>query len=188
MYIPIYIQHDTTFHSLFYPETALYVSGGTTTHHQERKQLYLQHLLFVRPLLLPAALAAGSSNGLTNTRYCRYSCLRSWWWVVVLIETCRAVSIQYKLCNVASCRTYIRIFLRCTDPWMLYLYIYSFCVLNFTLTACRPNFDEDAHWPDLEGNAMYVQRKCPHKINYSKSRCLCGRHDNFRNYEMRHMA
>jgi len=24
----------------------------------------------------------GSSNGVTNTRCCRYSCLRSWWWVV----------------------------------------------------------------------------------------------------------
>ena len=38
-------------------ETALHVSGGTSTHHQERKQLYLQHLVFVRPLLLPAAIA-----------------------------------------------------------------------------------------------------------------------------------
>jgi hypothetical protein len=28
-------------HSLFYLETALHVSGGTTTHYQERKQLYL---------------------------------------------------------------------------------------------------------------------------------------------------
>jgi hypothetical protein len=42
-------------HSLFYLETALYFSVGTSTHHQERKQLYLQHLVFVRPLLLPAA-------------------------------------------------------------------------------------------------------------------------------------
>ena len=38
-----------------YLETALHVSGGTSTHHQERIQLYLQHLLFVRPLLLSAA-------------------------------------------------------------------------------------------------------------------------------------
>ena len=30
--------------------------GGTTTNHQERKQLYLQHLVFVTPLLLPAAI------------------------------------------------------------------------------------------------------------------------------------
>jgi hypothetical protein len=34
---------------IFYLETALHVSGGTTIHHQERKQLYLQHLVFVRP-------------------------------------------------------------------------------------------------------------------------------------------
>jgi hypothetical protein len=39
-----------------YLETALHVSGGTTTHHQERKQLYLQRLVFVTPLLLPAAI------------------------------------------------------------------------------------------------------------------------------------
>jgi hypothetical protein len=37
-------------------ETVLHVSGGTTTNHQERIQLYLQHLLFVTPLLLPAAV------------------------------------------------------------------------------------------------------------------------------------
>ena len=40
----------------FYLETALHVLGVTTTHHQERKQLYLQHLVFVTPLLLPAAI------------------------------------------------------------------------------------------------------------------------------------
>jgi len=53
--IPIHIQQDATLHSLFYLETALHVSGGTSTHHQERIQLYLQHLLFVTRLLLPAA-------------------------------------------------------------------------------------------------------------------------------------
>jgi hypothetical protein len=37
-------------------ETALHVSGGNTTHHQERKNLYLQHLVFVTPLLLSAAI------------------------------------------------------------------------------------------------------------------------------------
>jgi hypothetical protein len=35
-----------------YLETALHVSGVTSTHHQEHIQLYLQHLLFVTPLLL----------------------------------------------------------------------------------------------------------------------------------------
>ena len=39
-----------------YLETALRVSGGTSTHHQERIKLYLQHLVFVTPLLLPAAI------------------------------------------------------------------------------------------------------------------------------------
>ena len=39
-----------------YMETALHVSRGTSTHHQVRIQLYLQHLVFVRPLLLPAAI------------------------------------------------------------------------------------------------------------------------------------
>jgi len=38
----------------YYLETALHVSGGITTHYQERKQLYLQHLVFFTPLLLPA--------------------------------------------------------------------------------------------------------------------------------------
>jgi hypothetical protein len=39
-----------------YLETALHISGGTSTHHQERIQLYLQHLVFVTPLLLPVAI------------------------------------------------------------------------------------------------------------------------------------
>jgi len=39
-----------------YLETSLHISGSTSTHHQEGIQLYLQHLVFVRPLLLPAAI------------------------------------------------------------------------------------------------------------------------------------
>ena len=52
----LYIQQDATLHSLFYLEAVLHFSGRTITHHQERKQLYLQRLLFVIPLLLPAAI------------------------------------------------------------------------------------------------------------------------------------
>ena len=59
--ILIYIQQDAKLHSLFYLETALHVKGGTSTHHQERKQLYLQHLVFVTTLMLPAAIAVCSS-------------------------------------------------------------------------------------------------------------------------------
>jgi hypothetical protein len=39
-----------------YLETALHDSGGIFTHHQERIQLYLQHLVFATPLLLSAAI------------------------------------------------------------------------------------------------------------------------------------
>jgi len=60
-----YISNEMQLYTVYlYLETALDVSGGTSIHHQERIQLYLQHLVFVRPLLLPAAIAAGSSNGL----------------------------------------------------------------------------------------------------------------------------
>jgi hypothetical protein len=61
-----------------YLETALHVLGGTLTHHQERKQLYLQDLVFVRPLLLSAAIAAGSSKP-CNVAFC---------WIYVLKYTC----------------------------------------------------------------------------------------------------
>ena len=39
-----------------YLETALHISSSTSTHNQERIQLYLQHLVFVTPLLLSAAI------------------------------------------------------------------------------------------------------------------------------------
>jgi hypothetical protein len=51
-----YIQQDVALHSLFYLETALHISGGTVTHRHERKQLCLQHLVFVTPLLHSAAI------------------------------------------------------------------------------------------------------------------------------------
>jgi len=55
-HILIYIQQDATLRSLFDLETALHISGDSSTHHQERKQLYLQHMVFVTPLLLAAAI------------------------------------------------------------------------------------------------------------------------------------
>jgi hypothetical protein len=108
-----YTQQDEKLHSLFISGSALHVSGGTSTHHQERIQLYLQHLVFVTPLTAvwrtsglrhpqhtqtgsnSSTIASDSSKGVTNTRCCRYSCMRSWWWVQVPPETCRAVS-RYK--------------------------------------------------------------------------------------------
>ena len=95
LYILIIIQQDATLHSLFYLETALHVSGSTITHHQERKQLHLQHLVFVTPLLPSAAIVEE---------------LEPVW-------VCCGWRTPVKLCNVSSCWMYIRILLRCTDPW-----------------------------------------------------------------------
>jgi hypothetical protein len=53
-YISNKIQRYTVYS---YLETALHVSSGTSTHLQERIQLYLQHLVFVTPLLLSAAIS-----------------------------------------------------------------------------------------------------------------------------------
>jgi hypothetical protein len=39
-----------------YLETALHVLGSTSTHHQERIQLYLRHLVFVTSSLPSAAI------------------------------------------------------------------------------------------------------------------------------------
>jgi hypothetical protein len=39
-----------------YLETVLHISGGTSTHHQERIQVYLQRVEFATPLLLSAAI------------------------------------------------------------------------------------------------------------------------------------
>ena len=39
-----------------YLETALHVSGGFSTHIQEHTQLYLQHLVLVKLLMLPATM------------------------------------------------------------------------------------------------------------------------------------
>jgi hypothetical protein len=53
--IVIYIQQNATLHILFYLETALHVSGGTSTHHQERKNCiysicYFTHRYWYLPL------------------------------------------------------------------------------------------------------------------------------------------
>ena len=41
---------------IYFCNTALHVSDGISIHHQEHIQLYLQYLVLVRPLLLPAAI------------------------------------------------------------------------------------------------------------------------------------
>ena len=41
---------------IYFSKTALRVSDGISTHHQEHTRLYLQHLVLSKPLLLPAAI------------------------------------------------------------------------------------------------------------------------------------
>ena len=55
----IYFQQDVTLHSLFISGKPLHFSGGISTHHQEHTQLYLQYLVLVKPVLLPAAIVEG---------------------------------------------------------------------------------------------------------------------------------
>jgi hypothetical protein len=55
-----------------YLETTLHVSGGTSTYHQERIQLYIQRLVFITPLLLSAAIVEEfpDINKLCNVASC----------------------------------------------------------------------------------------------------------------------
>jgi hypothetical protein len=78
--IYIYIQQDATLHSIFYVETALHVSGGTTTYHQERKQLHLQQMVFITPLLLSAAIVEELEVCLSVlwVAYATHSTLKFW--------------------------------------------------------------------------------------------------------------
>jgi hypothetical protein len=80
-YIPNKMQRYTVY---LYLETALHVSGAST-HHQERIKLYLQHLIFVKPLLLSAAIV----EELERVRVC------CGWRTPPTAEICRAVS-RYK--------------------------------------------------------------------------------------------
>jgi hypothetical protein len=41
---------------IYFWKTALHVSGSISTHHHEHTQLYLQYLVLVKQLLLPAAI------------------------------------------------------------------------------------------------------------------------------------
>jgi hypothetical protein len=72
-----------------YLETALHISGGTSTHHQERIQLYLQHL--VSGIYTVVCAPDGG-----------------WKYQPKHVEQFTDIN---KLCNVASCWIYIGILL-----------------------------------------------------------------------------
>jgi len=99
-----YNWQDATLHSLFYLETALHFLSGTSTHHQERIQLYLHHLVFVTPLLLPAAIAVWQIPDPVDTVVCARD--DGWWYHPKHVEHFPDIN---KPRNVASCWIYIGI-------------------------------------------------------------------------------
>jgi hypothetical protein len=111
-----------------YLETSLHISGGISTHYQERIQLYLQHLLFVTPLLLSGAIVeelepvwvccGWRTPDAVDTLVCAPD--DGWKYHPKHVEHFPDIN---KLCNVASCWIFIGIYLRCTDPWRLNLLI-----------------------------------------------------------------
>jgi len=72
-----YNQQDATFTQFIYFRKTLYMFQTSFPSIIRSSKLHIQRQVFVRPLLLPAAslagLAAGSSNGLTNTWRCMCS-------------------------------------------------------------------------------------------------------------------
>ena len=115
-FFPKYNQQDATLHSLFIPVNCSTCFRWILTHHQKHKTVF-SALVFVKPLLLPAAIveelslntstiAAHSSNRLTNTRCCRYSCMCSWWLVGIHPKHVEQFTEINKLCNFASCWFY----------------------------------------------------------------------------------
>ena len=89
-----YISNKMQLYTVYlYLETALHVSGGTSTYHQEHIQLYLQHLVLVTPLLLPDAI---------DTVVCAPD--DGWWYHPKHVEQFPHIN---KLCKVASCWIYI---------------------------------------------------------------------------------
>ena len=106
-----YISNKMQLYTVYlYLETALHVSRRTSTHHQERIQLYLQLLLFVTPLLLPAAIVEELELHYTvwqipdavDTVVCAHD--DGWWYHAKHVEQFPDIN---KLCNVASCWIYI---------------------------------------------------------------------------------
>ena len=101
IFLLIYFQWDATLHSLFISGKLLYMCRVVSppiirsTHKCTYSIWYLLNCYCYRLILWKSCnsstIAAGSSNGLTSTRYCKYSYVCSWWWVEISPETCRAV-------------------------------------------------------------------------------------------------
>jgi hypothetical protein len=138
----VYIHQDATLHSLFISGNCSTCSDDNSTHHRERIQLYPQHLLFVTPLLLSAAIVeeleqfwvcCGWRTPLkpVPTLPRERQIAVTLWQIPDAVDTFVCApddEWKYhpkhveqfpdinKLCNLASCWIYIGIYLRCTDP------------------------------------------------------------------------
>jgi len=51
-YMAIIIKQDAAIYSLYLSASAVHVTGGIFTHHQQLISLYLQYMALLRPLLL----------------------------------------------------------------------------------------------------------------------------------------
>ena len=110
-YTEMHGQQNVKKYGLFISVTALHVSAGVSTHHQQLMSLYPQYLVLLRPLLPPVVNVTGwdttgSISGLNSARYCIYSDMSSWWWVETPPETSRAVT-DINCIFFASCWTII---------------------------------------------------------------------------------
>ena len=86
-----YNQQDAKLQTLFiFLWNALHVWGGSSAHHQELKDCMYSIGYFVKPLLLPATVVAGSRKGLTKYPMLYMQFFSSWWWEEEPPETCRA--------------------------------------------------------------------------------------------------
>ena len=100
-------------------KTALHVLGGTTTHHQEHTQLYLQHLALVKVPDTADTVVCAPDDG--------------WRYLPKHVEQFPDIN---KPCNVASCWIYTRILilllllLLLTKPIIMFLasILFLFCL------------------------------------------------------------
>jgi hypothetical protein len=106
-----YISNKKQLYTVYlFLESAVHVPGRTSTHHQERIQLYVQHLVFVTPLLLSAAIVEELELHYTvwqipdavDTVVCAPD--DGWRYHPKHVEQFSDIN---KLCNVASCWIYI---------------------------------------------------------------------------------
>jgi hypothetical protein len=148
------------------------------------QKLYIQNLVFVKPLLLPFTVVdefqlihernsstkvKSNSNGLTNTRFSMYSFWAPDDWQRNCPKHVEHFAEINKLCNVTSCWLYLKIHLRCTDPW----------------TSKNPKYKHSENCFSGRPSCIQTQRHSYrfihsfsriHRNNFTKRFIICFRH------------